>query len=90
MSTVETLVWAKRKSLTGTIKTIPPPIPLPQSLFLILSEVKTRNVHGAVVECRTRDPEVPSSNSGLHKRKISPSSNENNIKTSPCAPEFNT
>ena len=30
--------------------------------YLKLSEVKTRSRHGALVECRTRDPEVPGSN----------------------------
>ena len=30
-SWVQTLVWLKRKSLTGPIRTIPPPIPLHQS-----------------------------------------------------------
>ena len=39
--------------------------------YLKLSEVKTRNCHGAVVECRTRDPEVPGSNPSVAKKKIS-------------------
>ena len=30
--------------------------------YLKLSEVKTRSCHGTVVECRTRDPQVPGSN----------------------------
>ena len=37
--------------------------------YLKLSEVKTRSHHGAVVECRTRDPEVPVSNPGVAKKE---------------------
>ena len=37
--------------------------------YLILSEVKTRSHRGAVVECRTRDPEVPGSNPGVAKKE---------------------
>ena len=41
--------------------------------YLKLSEVKTRShCHGAVVECRTRAPEVPGSNSGVAKKKNLP------------------
>ena len=37
--------------------------------YLKLSEVKTRSRHGAVVECRTRDPEVPGSNPSVAKKE---------------------
>ena len=37
--------------------------------YLKLSQVKTKSHCGTVVECRTRDPEVPSSNPGGHKKK---------------------
>ena len=37
--------------------------------YLKLSEVKTRSLHGSVVECRTRDPEVPGSNPGVAKKE---------------------
>ena len=49
--------------------------------YLKLSEVKTRSFHGTVVECRTRDPEGPSSNPGVAKKKISHRSNQNNTTT---------
>ena len=58
--------------------------------YLKLSEVKTRSCHGTVVECRTRDPEVPGSNPGVCKKKISHMSNQNNATTNPSAPELNT
>ena len=58
--------------------------------YLKLSEVKTRSCHGAVVECRTRDPELPSSNPGVAKKKISHVSNQNNTTTNPSATEVNT
>ena len=62
----------------------------PRVKYLKLSEVKTRSYYGAVVEYRTRDPEVPSSNPGLAKKKISDRSNQNNTTTNPSAPELNT
>ena len=68
-SSVQTLVWPKRKSLTGPIRTIPPPIPYTRLKYPILLEVKPRSCSGAVVECRIRDTEVPSSNPGVAKRK---------------------
>ena len=37
--------------------------------YLKLSEVKTRSPRGAVVECWTREPEVPGSNTGVAKEK---------------------
>ena len=37
--------------------------------YLKLSEVKTRSHHGAEVDCRTRDPEVPRSNPSVSKKK---------------------
>ena len=40
-----------------------------------------------MVECRTRDPEVPGSNPGVAKKKISHRSNQNNTTTIPSAPE---
>ena len=39
--------------------------------YLKLSEVKTTSCHGAVVECRTRDPEVPGSNPKWPKENLS-------------------
>ena len=67
-SPVQTLVWSKKllqvqseqyhhQSLCTRVK------------YLKLSEVKTRRFHGTVVECRTRDPEGPSSNLVCPKRK---------------------
>ena len=79
-SPVQTLVWEIRKSLTGEVRTIPPPI----------SEVKTWSCCGTVVECRAIDPEVPSSNPGVGKKKISLRSNQNNTTTNPSAPDFIT
>ena len=58
--------------------------------YLKLSEVKTKSHCGPVVECRTRDPQVPSSNPGVAKKKISHRSNHNNTTTNPSAPELNT
>ena len=58
--------------------------------YLKLSEVKTRSHCGTVVEFRTRDPEVPSSNPGVDKKKISHRSNQNNTTTNLSAPDFNT
>ena len=58
--------------------------------YLKLSDVKTRSCHGTMVECRTRDPEVPSSNPGVAKKKISHRSNQNNTTINPFAPELNT
>ena len=52
--------------------------------------MKTRCCNGAVVECRTRDPEVPGSNPGVGKKKISHRSNQNNTTTNSSAPEINT
>ena len=43
-----------------------------------------------MVECRTRDPEVPSSNPSLGKMKIFQRSNQNNTTTNPSAPELKT
>ena len=62
----------------------------PEVKYLKLSEVKTRSHHGAVVECRTRDPEVLGSNPGVAKKKISHRSNQKNTTTNPSAPELNT
>ena len=58
--------------------------------YLKLSEVKIRSCYGAVVECRTRDPEVPGSNPGVAKKKFSHRSNQTNTTTNPSAPELNT
>ena len=52
--------------------------------------MKTRSHCGTVVDCRTRDPDVPSSNPGVDKKKISHRSNQNNTTTNPSAPELNT
>ena len=57
--------------------------------YLKLSEVKTRYTHVTVVVCRTRDPEVPSSNPGVSKMNISHRSNQNNTTSNISAPEFN-
>ena len=62
----------------------------PRVKYLKLSEVKTRSWHGAVLECRTRDPDVPSSNPSVGKKKIPHSSNQNNTTINPSAPEWNT
>ena len=59
--------------------------------YLKLSEVKTRSRHGTVVECRTRDPEVPGSNTGVAKEKENLTGpTQNNTTTNPSAPELNT
>ena len=58
--------------------------------YLKLSEMKTRGCRGAVVECRTRYPEVPGSNPSVAKKEISHRSNQNNTTTNPSAPELNT
>ena len=57
--------------------------------YLKLSDVKTRSFHGTVVECRTRDPEVPSSNPGVAKKKISQRSNQNKTTTNLSKPDLN-
>ena len=57
---------------------------------LKLSEVKTRSCHCTVVECSTRDQEVPSSYPGVAKKKISHRSNQKNTTTNPSVPELNT
>ena len=91
-SPVQTLVWAKRKSFTGLIRTIPSPIPLHQSSIpeIVRGENQKSPCH-PVVECRTRDPEVPSSNPGVGKKKISHRSNQNNTTSNPSvAPECRT
>ena len=56
--------------------------------YLKLSEVKTRSHHGTLLECRTRDPEVPGSNPSVAKKKISHRSNQKNTTTNPSAPEL--
>ena len=43
-----------------------------------------------MVECRTRDPDVPSSNPSVGKKKICQRSNQNNTTTNPSAPELNS
>ena len=58
--------------------------------YLKLSEVKNRIRCGAVVGCRTRDPEDPGWNPGVAKKKISHRSNRNSTTTNPSAPELNT
>ena len=58
--------------------------------YLKLSEVKIRSHRVTVVECRSRDPEVPCSNPSVAKKKISHRSNQNNTTTNPFAPELNT
>ena len=57
---------------------------------LKLSEVKTRNHCGRVVECRTWDPEFLSSNTSVGKNKNSYRSSHNNTTTNPTALELNT
>ena len=51
---------------------------------------RRRSHHGTAVDCRTRDPEVPSSNPSAGKKKNSHRSNQNNTTTNPSAPELNT
>ena len=58
--------------------------------LILLSEVKTGSCHGAVVECRTRDPEIPGSKPAVGKKKICQRSNQNNTTINPSAPELNT
>ena len=65
-------------------------MPLHQSEIPEIVRGETRNCHGTVVECRTRDPEVPSSNPGIAREKISHRSNQTTTTTNPYAPELNT
>ena len=58
--------------------------------YLKVSEEKTRNHCGTVVECKTRDAEAPGSNPGVSKKKISHRANQKNTTTKPIAPELNT
>ena len=91
-SQVQTPMWPKKKNLSQ----VQSEQYHNQSLctrvkYLKLSEVKTRSCNGAVVQCRTRDPQVPGSNPHVgQKRKISHRSNQNNTTTNPSAPELNT
>ena len=69
---VQTPMWPKKKNLSQ----VQSEQYHHQSLctrvkYLKLSEVKTRSCHGAVVQCRTRDPQVPGSNPGVAKREKS-------------------
>ena len=69
-SQVQTPVWPKKKNLSQ----VQSEQYHHQSLctrvkYLKLSEVKTRSCHGAVVQCRTRDPQVPGSNPMWPKKK---------------------
>ena len=90
-SQVQTPMWPKKKNLSQ----VQSEQYHHQSLctrvkYLKLSEVKTRSCNGAVVQCRTRDPQVPGSTPMCQKRKISHRSNQNNTTTNPSAPELNT
>ena len=55
--------------------------------YLKLPKVKPNSHCGAVVECRTRDPEVSITNPNGAKKKISHRSNQNYTTTYPSAPE---
>ena len=55
--------------------------------YMNMSEVKTRSHCGTVVECRTRDPEISSTNPNLPKKKISHRSNQKINTTNPSAQE---
>ena len=71
-SQVQTPMWPKRKNLSQ----VQSEQYHHQSLctrvkYLKLSEVKTRSCHGAVVQCRTRDPQVPGSNPHVAKKEKS-------------------
>ena len=50
--------------------------------------MKTRSHRGTVVECRTRDQEVPSSNPSVEKKKNTHRSNQKNTTTNPSAPDL--
>ena len=82
----------KRKSLTVQSEQYHHQSLCTRVKYLKLSEVKTRSCHGAVVECRTRDPEIQrlKPRCGQKKEKISHRSNQNNTTTNPSAPELNT
>ena len=57
--------------------------------YLKLSEVKTINCHGKVVECRTRDPEVHQFKPQYSgKNKICQRSNQNNTTTKSLCTRF--
>ena len=91
MSWVQTLVWPKRKYLTGPIRTIPPTNPsAPELNTWNYQRWKPEVRCGTVVECRTRDSAVLGSNPSVAKKKISHRSNQNNTTTNPSPPELNT
>ena len=66
-----------------------PQYPCSRVKYLKLSEVKTWHHCGIVLESRTWDLEVPSSNLSVGKKKIPHRSNQNNTTTNPTAPELN-
>ena len=71
-SQVQTPMWPKKKNLSQ----VQSEQYHHQSLctrvkYLKLSEVKARSCHGAVVECWTRDTEVPGSNLCVAKKEKS-------------------
>ena len=59
----------KVKTLTALIRTIPHHSLCTWLKCLTLSDVKTSSIHDTVVECSTRNPEVPSSNPRAGRRK---------------------
>ena len=61
----------QKRKISHRSNPIPPPIPCTRVKYLKLSEVKTRSCHGAVVQCRTRDPQVPGSNPHVAKKEKS-------------------
>ena len=82
-SPVQTPVWAKRKSLTGPNRTMPPTISLHQSYISDISRGEKQNLWCAVVECRPWDRDIPSSSPSLGKKKIPHRSNQNITTTNP-------
>ena len=58
--------------------------------YLKWSEAKTSRHQGNFKECRTREPEGPSSNPDMGKKNMSHMCNKNNTTTYPSVPELNT
>ena len=82
---------AKKKIFTGPIRTIPPTNPsAPELNTWNCQRWKPEVPCGTVVECRTRDPEVPGFKPQCGQKEISHRSNQNNTTTNPSPPELNT
>ena len=79
----------RRITLTGPIRTIPPPIPLNHSDICEIVRGEKQISCSTVEECRTRDPEVNSSNPVTAKETLGQVQSENST-SNPSVPEVNT